>query len=431
MKATTTFCIAFFLFLFSLSSRVQAQDLKTFIYDVDEGTNLADILLTDDGHLLMTGFTTGIGRSFFIGKYDLEGNEAWSHRKQKDLEINKYMGGSLLQTAGGYYNTRYINKKGIIAKYSLLGDLMWERPFMLAGTHIPRMLLEASVLSSTGRILAAGQSGKGWGNLSSIAYISIDTNGTNEKVHWIGQQKELNVVAILPNATGGSWLICNSGFKFQSGPTGADTYPQIYSINGNDEAVDLTKFILPFDANATSAIMTADHHIVMTGYGADSAFVLKMDTLLNVKWIKTTPLKAFFPNISMTIVKELPNGNLVVGGARVTNDDTAAPILMELDAMGNLVWEKEMELQANISTRFIRIISLPSGNLMWCGETYNQNSSSKRSVILVESSPDGETFVEQSMEQLPSTIARSSTSKMIRRLLHLLRISSDSIRMRK
>ncbi|HUM48330.1 MAG TPA: T9SS type A sorting domain-containing protein [Chitinophagales bacterium] len=391
MKTLHTLII-FLFFITSSSYRSHAQDLACFFYDVDSKTNLADILLTNDGNMLITGFTTGASESYFIGKYSLNGVEIWSHRKQKNVESGNYRAGSLLQTVGGYYNTHFINKKGIMARYSIEGELMWERTFLMgSNSHIPRMLLEASAVSSNDRILAAGQSGDGWGNECSVAYVSIDTNGNNEKVHWIGQQKELNVVGIIPNQTGGSWLFCNSGNKFQSSSTGGDTYPQVYSINQYDEAVDLTKIILPFDAKATSVIMATDHHFVITGYGTDSAFVLKIDTLLNVKWIKTMALKTFSPTISMQTVKELPNGNYAICATRAITFETAAPILMELDGAGNLVWEKEMELHVLIATQFSRIINLPSGNLLWCGETYDQNTFNQ-SVIFMESDTEGNTF---------------------------------------
>ena len=351
----------------------RSQSLPSFVYDHPGRDCFGDALWTSDGNVLLTGYTCSDSNSFFIAKFDLTGNMIWSHRyKRVGTAINNgwtYITKALLEVESGYYVAGYKNKKGRLMKFSKEGNFLWDKNYGLDYSHIPKIEFSLMALSADNRILMSGHSGYGHSDNQSLVYFSVDTNGNNEKFHWIGQLKDLRAAGILPMPDGGSLLVTTSGENFGSS---GDQYPQVYRFNDQDSAIWMKKIVLPFPARVSDCIITADHHIVITGGGTDSIFILKTDTLCNLLWLKTAALKQDIQDDGRGIatIAEAASGNLVLSGREIHDPNFEYyynSLLLETDAMGNLLWMKKMATAPQVTVSLEKILFPGNGNRLWCG----------------------------------------------------------------
>ncbi|MEO6167686.1 MAG: T9SS type A sorting domain-containing protein [Chitinophagales bacterium] len=362
-KNICAFLCSSFLFIASIG---QCQTPYAFSYDFGKADYLSDALYTSDGNLLVTGYSLNDMPGYFIAKFDLLGDTIWFHEYQKPNPNGlTHVTGNLLETENGYFLCGYIHKKGLIRKFSKEGVSLWDKAFELNTDNLPRVKLTLIEESSQHKILASGSSGAGAGGYSFV-YLMMDSDGTNEHLIWGGQQKTQAPVSLIPMHDGGAFLITYAGANYYP-PN--DVFPEAYRMNAAGNLLWYKKMVLPFNARPTACIRTNDDHLLMIGGGLDSVFIMMMDTFCNPVWIETAALRGVSGEISMNALSETSAGNFLVSGS-VRGDpynDFCHPLLLEINANGDLLWAKKMSMIETISARLFKILPLATNQIIWCG----------------------------------------------------------------
>ena len=347
----------------------------------DGGYIVAGYSISHDGDITVYHDTTYY--DYWVVKIDTIGNIKW----QKSLGgTNSDVAKSIQQTNdGGYivagysmsndgdvtshhYNSAYDNSDYWVVKLDSVGNIQWQKS--LGGTEDDR----ASSIQQTndGGYIVAGSSysndGDVTGHHGTISYsdcwvVKLDTSGNIQWQKSLGGTEDDNASSIQQTNDGGYIVVCssNSNGGDVTGNHGSRDYwvvkldtvgnikwqKSIGGTNG-DYAYSIQQtndggYIVTGITGSNDGDVSGHHY---SAYGNWDYWVVKLDTVGNIKWQKCL---GGSDNDYAYSVKQTNDGGYIIAGSGSTNDGditgnhgSSDYWIVKLDTAGNIQWQKSL-----------------------------------------------------------------------------------------
>lgn len=324
-----------------------AQDTVTFnrTYDFNHGYETGtSVIALDDGYLVCaSGYATEYDgwRALKLLKTDFEGNEIW--RKVYGIETKGLTSGwygSLTKLENGYFlaaaliDSGNLDSKGVLYRFDEAGDTIWTRVYDKPGY---------SFFNSGRQTLSKDFVAIGVQYVSGIRQywlVKTDSLGITKLDTTLG----VGYASTIEITQDGGYVIGGAGGNFLS----------TARIVKTDSLGNIEWSRQHFGGNQEGCYWSA-------GLASDGGYYIWgcYDTIINPTDFFLTPILAkldnngnrlwtnFYnnPNQRLTSVfqvKELPNGNIVLGGERDDDNPLLASggWIIKMDNAGNTIWEK-------------------------------------------------------------------------------------------
>ena len=356
--------------ILSFLANAQLQEGEFYIwYKIGALYEGNSIIQTQDGGYGVTGradTTYGSHGHIYFGKLDASGN----------LTLSKLIGGtgwdngsSIVQTRnGGYTIAGTTSSYGAgqndvyIVNLDSTGNLNWSKTIGGTGNDNGNSIITTK---DGGYIVAGSTNSFGAGGYD-VFVLKLDSLGTLNWTKTIGGSGDDNGISIVGTKDGG-FAIAGSTSSYGAGQN--DVYVIKLDSVGN---LKWTKTIGGTTADyGNSLVQTQDGGYIITGetssYGAGGydVYVVRLDSTGSLKWTKTIGRTG--DDWGYSIVQSKDSSFLIVGSTKDYGTLTSYVYCIKLDLNGNLIWAKELAGQSRTGSGASSIVQTKDGGYALTG----------------------------------------------------------------
>ena len=373
----------FVLFLICAHYQTHAQITFQKIFKGTLNEYFSSVQQTSDGGYIMTGATNTLGAGsfdFYIVRTNLMGDTLWTRTigglsSDEGASISQTTDSGFIMTGNTYSFGGGVSSNVYLIKSDLNGNILWSKTF---GGNISQYSKIVKQTIDGGYIILGNTNSFG---MSSFDHYLIKTDSAGDTL-WTkilgGTNYDIGIS--IQQSTDGGYIIC--GYTAGFGAGDFDMY--LIKTDSIGNALWSKAYGGMYEDIGSYAQQTMDGGYLIVGYtksfgaGANDYYIIKTDSNGNLLWSKTlggaVGELAFFG-------QQTTDGGYIVGGHSNSFSGIYSDVLLvKLDSIGNLIWNKTYG--GALAEDAYSGQQTSDGGYVICGRTWSFGASSEDAFLL-------------------------------------------------